>query len=625
MSTPLLVGSMSLNQVHTPDSKLRFSQIAKVALGTSILTILTSLTGVFQSPEWSLWDKYFIWRSYEVQDPNIVIVTIGEEDANELGAWPISDQLLADLIKKVDEQEPRVIGLNLFRNLPIDNGKEELDEVFSSMPHLIGTKKAVGTEVAAPEILEEKGQIGFSDLVIDPDGVVRRALISVRSKNGEGAEASFATQIALNYLKEDDIIVEPEPPPLRLPFFGFNDREYLRLGKVRFRPLESNDGSYVRVDNGGYQLLLNYRGGGSQNFYTVSMRALMKGEIPAELVQNVNQPPLKDRIVLIGITADGNGTTLFTPYNRAGGSRNNGSGEQGEATPGVFIHAHIISQLIQGATEGRAFFKVLPQQGEWFWIFAWAIAGASSRWLVLNIRSLSQQVAIQNIFVVTGLGVGSIVIVTCSYTAFVFGWWIPAVPAICGFVAASLIMGSYHNYEVQKLATLDALTQVANRRYFDEYLYQAWWKCEKEQKPLSLIMCDIDHFKLYNDFYGHQVGDRCLKQVVNSIQQSLRDSDLVARYGGEEFIIVLPNTDELGAAHVAERICKKVAELKVEHEKSLTSPFVTVSCGVSSVTAHSQLSPVELIASADRALYVAKAEGRNQAIYQPYQNLPPLK
>ncbi len=617
---------MAPNQVHTFHSKLGILKIAKVAIGASIFTILAALTGVFQSTELSLWDRYFIWRSYEVKDPDIVVVTIDEAEATASGTWPLSDAALAQLLQTIKQQEPAVIGLNLFRNLPVGEGKAELDQIFENTPNLIGTSKTIGTKVAAPEILEEKGQVGFSDIIVDKDGVARRSLLSVRPSDDAEVEGSFPLQVALSYLEQENISIEIEQPQLFVPLLNYPlGKEYARLGEVEFRRLEKNDGGYARVDDGGYQVMLNYRGGGPQHFYTVSMRALLAGDIPADLVENVNKPPLQDRIVLIGITSDSNGAQLFTPYNRVQGDQPNVANKKTPSTPGVFIHAHIVSQLVQGATNGRALFRMMPQKGEWLLVFVWAIAGASGRWLMLNVRGLPRRMAIQNSLLVGYLGVGIGIIVTCSYGAFLLGWWMPAIPAVCGFVTASLIMGSYHSHELQKMATLDALTQVANRRYFEEYLYQTWWKCERDGKQLSLIMCDIDHFKLYNDFYGHQVGDRCLQQVVVSIQQGLRDSDLVARYGGEEFIVVLPNTDEKGATHVAERICQKVVELKVEHEKSTTSSFVTVSCGVSSVQAHPQLSPVELIASADRALYLAKAKGRNQAKYQPYQNLPPLK
>jgi adenylate cyclase len=250
--------------------------------------------------------------------------------------------------------------------------------------------------------------------------------------------------------------------------------------------------------------------------------------------------------------------------------------------------------------------------------------GSGGRFLLLKINSFNRRLLVQNLLLVGYLTSGAIAIVGFSYGAFLLGWWVPAVPVYLAFGLSVVAMGSYHGYELQKLATLDALTQVANRRYFEEYLYQIWWKCERDKKPVALIMCDIDHFKLYNDCYGHQLGDRCLQQVVRSIQQDLRTSDLIARYGGEEFIIVLPNTDKAGACHVAERICQKVAALQVEHQQSPTASHVTVSCGVSSVIAHPQLGPVELIASADKALYLAKEEGRNRVSFQDYQNLPSL-
>lgn len=607
------------NQVPTIQAKLNYLRVIQVAVGSSIVAIAASLLGIFQIPELLLWDRYVIWRPYEVPDPNIVVVTIDEDDAIAAGSWPISDLQLAQLLNKINAQDPSVIGMNLFRNLAIGTGAAELEVAFGTMPHLIGTAKLVGAKVAAPEILEAREQIGFSDIVVDPDGVVRRALVSIQREGESEAAPSFATAVALKYLEQQDILIEVNPPKTGWYWLErLTDKEYFRWGKVRFRQLSSSDGGYVRVDSGGFQLLFNYRGGGPQNFATISMQDLLADRIPPELVENVTQPPLKDRIVLIGTTNDSDATRLLTPYSSSADVR-------GKSIPGVFIQAHLVSQFVQGAMQGRPFLKVVPKQGEWVWVLIWAIAGAGGRWMMLNVRGFSQRrMTVQNALLLGYISLGVFATITLSYSAFLLGWWLPAVPALGGFVAAALVMGSYHNYDLQRLATLDGLTQVANRRYFEEYLYQAWWKCERDSKPLALIMCDIDHFKLYNDHYGHQVGDRCLKQVVESIQQSLRDSDLVARYGGEEFIVVLPNTNQTGAYHVAERICQTVVALGIEHQASLTADTVTVSCGVSSVKAHSQLSPVELIASADQALYLAKAEGRNQAHYQPYQNLPPL-
>jgi diguanylate cyclase (GGDEF)-like protein len=169
------------------------------------------------------------------------------------------------------------------------------------------------------------------------------------------------------------------------------------------------------------------------------------------------------------------------------------------------------------------------------------------------------------------------------------------------------------NQELKRLASHDGLTQVANRRRFDEYLHQEWQRMLREQGSLSLILCDIDCFKLYNDTYGHQAGDDCLRQVAQVIQNAAKRSmDLPARYGGEEFAVVLPNTDEEGAIQVAQEIRKHVKQLEILHETSKVCSLVTVSLGVSTTIPSVITSPELLINAADKALYQAKAAGRDR-------------
>ena len=169
------------------------------------------------------------------------------------------------------------------------------------------------------------------------------------------------------------------------------------------------------------------------------------------------------------------------------------------------------------------------------------------------------------------------------------------------------------NRALQYLATYDSLTEVRNRRCFNEYLDTEWRRLAREEAPLSLIMCDIDYFKLYNDTYGHQAGDECLRQVAQVLQKSVkRSADLVARYGGEEFAIVLPNTDIQGAACVADKIAQQVRDLRILHAKSGVSEYVTLSLGVACCIPAPMSQPGTLIAIADESLYRAKETGRDR-------------
>ncbi|MGJ5675907.1 MAG: diguanylate cyclase domain-containing protein [Nostochopsis sp.] len=171
------------------------------------------------------------------------------------------------------------------------------------------------------------------------------------------------------------------------------------------------------------------------------------------------------------------------------------------------------------------------------------------------------------------------------------------------------------NLELERLVTLDSLTQVANRRRFDEYLSQEWRRTAREQQYLALILCDVDYFKSYNDHYGHQAGDTCLKSIAVAMRNTLkRPADLVSRYGGEEFAIILPNTAVQGAVAVAQAIQKAIKILRLVHIKSQVSNFITLSFGVSSIIPTHNLKSEILIKTADEALYQAKKQGRDRIV-----------
>lgn len=169
------------------------------------------------------------------------------------------------------------------------------------------------------------------------------------------------------------------------------------------------------------------------------------------------------------------------------------------------------------------------------------------------------------------------------------------------------------NKILQKLSSLDGLTGIPNRRRFDEVIEQEWQRATRQQTPLSVIMIDIDFFKLYNDNYGHQGGDDCLQRVAKTLDEAVaRETDMVARYGGEEFVVVLPETDQKGAEAVAERMRANVQMQKIPHQLSKASEYVSISVGAASTVPKKGNKSESLLAAADQELYSAKEGGRNR-------------
>jgi diguanylate cyclase (GGDEF)-like protein len=171
------------------------------------------------------------------------------------------------------------------------------------------------------------------------------------------------------------------------------------------------------------------------------------------------------------------------------------------------------------------------------------------------------------------------------------------------------------NRELEKLSRQDGLTGIANRRYFDSYLLTEVRRGARERAPLSLILSDIDDFKAFNDCYGHQAGDDCLRQVATALSSvGRRPADLAARYGGEEFAMILPGTAAEGAAEVAQSVSRVIAGLAIPHARSGTGQIITLSQGIVSLVPEQETSPEDLILRADKALYQAKEQGRNRYV-----------
>ena len=165
-------------------------------------------------------------------------------------------------------------------------------------------------------------------------------------------------------------------------------------------------------------------------------------------------------------------------------------------------------------------------------------------------------------------------------------------------------------------ASIDGLTQIANRRAFDQRLELECQRLSREKLPLSLLLCDVDFFKRYNDRYGHPAGDDCLRAVAKAIESCIRrPADLAARYGGEEFAVILPNTLKEGAIFIAEQVCQFIANLNIPHESSFVKDRVSLSIGISTTNPDRDTSAKALLEEADKGLYLAKNQGRDRAVF----------
>ena len=369
------------------------------------LIIVGTQAGFFRLLEWAIFDQFVLLRTAEPIEQRIAIVTIGESDINYVRKWPMSDRIMARMIRNILAQQPRAIGIDIYRDLPVEPGHQELVELFKETPNLIGIEKVGGEPIAPPPVLKELEQVAAADLVLDADGKVRRSLILVGNKKGEFREG-LGTKIALMYLEKEGI---------NLSLLDADNKIYA-LGKAVFVPLAGNEGVYHQRDMGGYQILLNYRGE-LNRFPNLSLKDVLENRIPEGL--------MRDRIVLIGATAPSLNDLFQTPYT----SKLFGISQ---LTPGVVIHANIASQILSAAIEGRPLLRAWNQPLNSLWIIFWSGCSAT-----LGSMYLRRRWAVVGIFIAGG----SIVII--SYLAFLSGWWIPALAPLLSVVTSAIISIGY--------------------------------------------------------------------------------------------------------------------------------------------------------------------------------------
>jgi len=382
---------------------------------------------MLQTWEWTAYDQYMRWRPSEPLDQRIGIVGIDEADVKKIGQLSRSilpDQIYAQAIAKLKTHNPKAIGLDVYRDLPVQPGHQELVQVFETTPNLVGIEKVVGDKrqdaVAAPPGLKAKGQVGANDVIFDADTKVRRALLQVEDANGN-VIPSFGFYLALLYLDAQGI--SPKPIP--------GEPNTWRLGKSTFSRFQKNDGGYVRTDAGGYQILLNYRGS-KKHFETISFHDLLEDRIPPDWG--------RDRIILIGFVGESFQDWIFTPYSSSWFALP-------ERMSGVELHANITSQILSAALEGRPLIQTWSQWQESLWIFFWSTVGAIITWQG-RYHNKRRRVCVQRFL---GLILAGGILLGSTYGAFLIGWWIPVVPPLLALSGSVVAITSYLAHQVGKI------------------------------------------------------------------------------------------------------------------------------------------------------------------------------
>ncbi|BAY10722.1 CHASE2 domain-containing protein [Calothrix sp. NIES-2098] len=375
------------------------------------LILLIRFSGFLQFPEWMVFDQYVRLRPLEPPDDRIAIVGIDEEDLHELiGQDYIPDSLLAKLLVKLQQRKPRAIGLDIYRDLPVEPGHTELVKVFQNSSNIIGIQQVTGGGVPPSPVLKAKGQVGANGLLIDADAKVRRGFLSIRDRKGEKIW-SFAMLLSLQYLQPQGI----NPPPIDAPIY--------RLGKTVFPAFRANDGSYVRADASKYQILLNYRGP-KQSFGYVSMRDVLQDRLPPDWG--------RDRIILVGNVGEIFEDFVFSPFN-------SGFPLSIEHTPRVEIHANQISQILSSVIDRRPLIKTWSEPLEWLWILLWSGVGAILVWESRYVGEITKV----SFHKVIAPFLAAIALIGITFLAFLDGWWIPVVPPLLALEGSAIAVTAY--------------------------------------------------------------------------------------------------------------------------------------------------------------------------------------
>lgn len=499
--------SKLIREIKSAWSELAAVRIVVTAtlMGVAVILGMRQLAWL-QPLELVAYDQLMRLRLDAGTDPRLLIVAITETDIQTQKQWPFPDRVVAQLLQQLQQYQPKVIGLDLYRDIPVEPGHEKLmAQLKKSNVIAIRNIDTLNGPPAPPSVPAER--VGFNDVVIDPDGVVRRNVLFSDSDNG--VLTSFSLQLALAYLQDQGI----------LPEQGKNNPDYLQLGVTEFVQLKEDSGGYQDADANGYQILLNYRS--RENVARkVSLTQVLRGEVDPSWV--------KGKIVLIGTTAASLKDTFYTPYSPAE--------RQVPKMPGVVVHAQMVSQLLDAAVGTRPLFQFWSERTEILWIMAWTLVGAVVGW-----RSRHPLVLI--FWMATGV---IVLTAACLYLFTQQFVWIPTISPVLAFVLTSGVVVTYRAYEahqqqqiVMKLLGQNTSPEVAKALWRGrEHLLKAG-KLPGIKLTATMMFTDIKDFSTIAEQMQPEALLEWLNELLDIItQEVLSREGIINKFTGDGVMAV---------------------------------------------------------------------------------------
>ena len=533
------------------------TRAALVGALVAIICVVAYQTAWLQPLELAAYDA-LIASQPSVAGAPIVVVEVTERDIQDIGRWPLTDQALANALNLIENQQPRVIGLDIYRDLPVPPGTGALQSVLRRKDNIVAVYRFTApgeAAVSAPVRLRGTDQEGFNDIVVDPDGVVRRGLVFLTGDRAGPAGSAqrvtgnaFSFQIAIKFLAVEGVVPSPDP----------RNSSFLRLGKTTIPPLEANRGAYTGIDASGYQYLLDYRD---------ALLELPRYRIADVLNERTPNNAFTDKIVLIGTNAVSVPDVLRIPAGRAA--------NENHTVPGVYVHGHSVAQLIRyarGVNEPR---WELPQWVEWGWTSVWCLIGA---FLGLHTRSALWALACS--------ALSACALALAAWGAFRANGWIPVSPPLLGMLLSGGLVAIYKlSVETAQRRTLMNLfsrhvdPKIADSIWADRDMFLRGGRPSSASLTATVMFTDLHSFTTTSEKLSPGDLMEWLNEYMEVMTPIVGAHDgVILRFIGDAIMAVfgapVPRTNEKDIdadAINAVRCALEMEKRLIEHNRSLTA------------------------------------------------------